>query len=719
MKSPAKKRQSKASPRSQTSPSRLKHIILAVGVFFWPVIYLFRHVFPIDGTYAAIGNDFIPLYFRHKVYLLANLAQFHLPLWSPSEAAGFPFYTNPFAQACYPLNILLALWYKIADGYGPLDYQIFTILGLSIFALGLFMWLKSINNNIRAVLFATLVMSISFKVTENIRFPNAVHSAAWYPWVLYAITKIIQSQSAKRASLYGVLLAFSLICLFTAGYPYFAYYSLFLFVPYFMVFLVKPLRIRLIGPDLINWKRALPTLVLAGAVAVLVCSPYILGVKQLVSQATDRGGKDFAYSTQHTFTFKDTLGSLVYPPAANTEGWYFFSITALLILIVYLFASKSPIPDGDEDAPPCDLTTRLFFLVWFAAVTYITYGRDSYLFAALWKYMPGFSRLRVWPRLNIILVPVIAWALSRAYAWFESSLSVADTSKNRKTSSIARPLIMLLAGYSAIVAAQIYFYGNNICYYMWLTYFKELSPQAILFIVLGCTSAIAIVLILILSRKFSFASPGSRTVILVILVFIAFLELRHTGARIWAYQGRAPQTRFRVNMDAIMANAFAVPRTDYYGTITLSPAFNVGTIENWYFDRYCRFLKNTENEREARKILLGVRDGQKIFFSESIEHSNIESFLQDALRYRQTGRLLSYNGDELQWEIDVPTAGYLSFIDNWDYGWKAWVDGQPVKIELLFGTFKSVRLTPGKHKVMFCYKPGLFPVAYEKTEKNS
>ena len=458
LKSPAKKRQSEASPRSQTSPSRLKHIILAVGVFFWPVIYLFRHVFPINGTYAAIGNDFISLYFRHKVYLLANLVQFHLPLWSPSEAAGFPFYTNPFAQACYPLNIPLALWYKIAGGYGPVDQQVFTVLGLSIFALGLFMWLKSINKNIRAVLFAVLVMSISYKITETIRFPNAVHSAAWYPWVLYAMTRIMLSPSAKKAAQYGILLAFSLICLCTAGYPYFAYYSLFLFVPYFMVFLVKPLRSRLIGPDLIDWKRALLTLVLAGAVAGLVCSPYILGVRHLVSQATDRGGKDFAYSTQHPFAFKDTLGSLVYPPAANTEGWYFFSITALLILIVYLFACKSSIPDGDGDEPSCDLTTRLFFLVWFAVVTYITYGRNSYLFAALWKYMPGFSRLRVWPRLNIILVPVIAWALSRAYAWFESSLLVADTSKNRKAPSIARLLITLLAGYSAIVAAQIYFY---------------------------------------------------------------------------------------------------------------------------------------------------------------------------------------------------------------------------------------------------------------------
>ena len=56
-----------------------------------------------------------------------------------------------------------------------------------------------------------------------------------------------------------------------------------------------------------------------------------------------------------------------------------------------------------------------------------------------------------------------------------------------------------------------------------------------------------------------------------------------------------------------------------------------------------------------------------------------------------------------------PLAGHLSFIDNWDYGWKVYVDGNPAKMELLFGTFKSVRVPPGRHRVEFCYQPGLLP----------
>ncbi len=46
----------------------------------------------------GLGNDFMALYFRYKVYLLDSLAGGHFPLWSPSEGAGYPFFSNPFTS---------------------------------------------------------------------------------------------------------------------------------------------------------------------------------------------------------------------------------------------------------------------------------------------------------------------------------------------------------------------------------------------------------------------------------------------------------------------------------------------------------------------------------------------------------------------------------------------------------------------------------------------
>lgn len=712
----------------QDRQHRWRRILLPLAVFCWPVLYLFRHVFPINGQYATIGNDFILLYYKYKVYLLACLADFHFPLWSPAEGAGYPFYTNPFTQAFYPFNLLLVVWYKISGGYNPLDHQVFTVLGISIFALGLFMWLRLVNTNLRAVVFGVLVMSISFKVTEIIRFPNAVHTAAWYPWVLYALTQICRSSSLKGTVAGGVLLTLFLICLCTGGYPYYVYYSLFLFVPYLLVFLVKPLRLRLLGPRPIYWKRALVTLAVAGGVTLLVCAPYILGIKRLMAETIDRVGKDFAYSTNHVFNFEDTVGSLIYPPAASAEGWYFFSITGVLLILLYVLSGESAERrthdrkeiGGDEkqtlNAPePHDPWTKLFFIIWIGVITYISYGRYSYLFTVLWKFMPGFSSLRVWGRLNIILVPILAWLLSIAYASFESVLSSKKASVPKKCSHLFAPIVVLVPVYAVVLVIQLYLYRNNIHDDLWLRYFKHMSPQRLQFIVYGAAAFVTIFSIVLLSKRGSFKSNRALTAVLVILVLVATVEMRYVGARMWTppHPGKTQPNRIHLDVAKLNEDSFQVRRTDRRDSISLGPYFSVGVLPNWYFGRYNSFLKNTKDELEARRTLLGVYDGRKIFFSKSIKHPTVQSFLpvqsflRDAAHYQRSGHLVSYTGDELMWEINAPIEGYLSFIDNWGRGWKVFVDDEPADMELLFGTFKSVRLAPGPHRVRFCYQPGL------------
>jgi len=76
--------------------------------------------------------------------------------------------------------------------------------------------------------------------------------------------------------------------------------------------------------------------------------------------------------------------------------------------------------------------------------------------------------------------------------------------------------------------------------------------------------------------------------------------------------------------------------------------------------------------------------------------------------------VISYTADELVLKVNVPTEGYLSFIDNWDRDWEATVDSKITPIERLFGVFKSVRLPPGEHQVIFAYRPKLFRIFAKK-----
>ena len=85
---------------------------------------------------------------------------------------GFPFFSSPLAQYFYPFNIPLVLWHKLAGGYSILDHELFTIFGLSIFGLGLYCWLKRLQGNLAAALFSTLIMTVSFRLTESPAFPQ-------------------------------------------------------------------------------------------------------------------------------------------------------------------------------------------------------------------------------------------------------------------------------------------------------------------------------------------------------------------------------------------------------------------------------------------------------------------------------------------------------------------------------------------------------------------
>jgi hypothetical protein len=365
---------------------------------------------------------------------------------------------------------------------------------------------------------------------------------------------------------------------------------------------------------------------------------------------------------------------------------------------------------------PGDLWVKLFFIIWICIITYISYGRHSYLFKLLWDYMPGFSSLRVWGRLNIILVPILAWLLSLAYASFEATLSIEKASAramgcppwDKKRWQPYLPVFIVAAVYTCILCVQIYFYHNNIHDRLWTIYFKHVSEHTIQFLVYGGAAFVVICSLLLFSKWIGFKSNRGLTAALAILVLVAIIEIRHVGARTWTYQRQTEKRRIGLDVAKSNEASFRMLRTERNDTIGLGPNFSAGVLPYWYFGRYNKFLKDTENELEARRTLLGVQDGRKIFFSKSIKHPTVQSFLNDSAGYQKPGQLVSYTGDELIWEINAPIEGYLSFIDNWGRGWKVFVDEKEAEMELLFGTFKSVRITPGLHRVRFCYQPGLF-----------
>jgi len=128
---------------------------------------------------------------------------------------------------------------------------------------------------------------------------------------------------------------------------------------------------------------------------------------------------------------------------------------------------------------------QAFFILWFILFSLVTYGKYSILFAILWKIVPFFQQLRVWGRLNIVLLPVFAWILTLAYSQFERLVSERSEGTHIKGIARWRPEITLLAIYLCVLGTQIFLYVNKILDQSWTDWVPEWVQNRYIYIVFG------------------------------------------------------------------------------------------------------------------------------------------------------------------------------------------------------------------------------------------
>ena len=716
----------------------LKRLLPLCVVVVIPGMLLLPYWMPIHGIYLEIGNDFVCLYYTYKAYFLNSLCGGHFPLWSPNEGAGYCFWSNPFTQAFYPLNVILYGMNAWLGGYTILDHQRFTVVAVCGLTLGMYALLRQTGRSVRSSIFGAIVSGCSYKVTELLRFPNALHAAACYPWVMIGILKIIQAGSWKQVIKAGSILTVSLIFLGTAGYPYFVYYGFFLFIPFLLLCLDSEVRCELLAVHAVRWRMIVVVLSLSGIVAGTILAPFYRGIAALMRQTCDRMGGDWVYSTKNSFSIYQSIGSLIFPPIASCEGWYYFGATVLFLIILCIAAVglgwlsnvKSSLLVGIPDTSNIiGKKVLLRFLLWGLLVANVTYGDDSLLFRALWHVMPGFSGLREWGRLNIILVPMIGIVLAVSYDNFETilkNISIRSTSllKRRILGGMLLTAIVILVSQGTLLLMAyrnhqwIRYCVPNLCnniYSMESMFPNRLKGANVWVIdqmasvlvytypVMVCFAVVVLMLVVVKSSRSRFSSAhGWET--LVLLTSLSLVDIGLVGPWIWS-RGFSPLPVRSPLCIVPNQSALAEKRIDCYGTIPLNGSGSVGVVENWYYDRYIKFRKAALSEPDAVQKILGITTGRRLFFSANANYSKVSAFLAATLPSDNWYSVAKYNGDALVIDVNVPCGGYIHFIDNWAPGWVGEVDGIDVQVESLFGTFKSIKVSEGAHHVEFSFKP--------------
>lgn len=666
-------------------------------VFLFPLIYYFRFVFLNSGL-LILQNDFGYLYFIHKAYLLDMWAHGHFPLWEPAEACGYGFFGNPFVGALYPPNLLLLAVRLIAGNYNTWFHQIFTVLGVSWFALGLYRWLMRVYQQPAAAAFAAMVVSTCWMVGEFLRFPNAIHVLAWLPWALAALHGAHHERKLRHVY-FG---AFAVFCQTTAGYPYFAVYSLLFYAGY--------LAYLFWTTGLTDWR---PRVILHGAtllIPLLVTMPYTSAISQQMAATTDRGGGNFAYAVEYVYGPLDLVGSLIFPPVVTVEGNFYSGILAVFLVILYFWRGE-------------DAREKLALLLCAMGFLSLMFGYRSFLFAPIWSFTPVLNQLRVFGRMATMLLPVMAVCVHQGYALLWQEL-------RKLPSERALTVRIATAIFGVLLLVQAYLYVNRAPLngeYAGLTVVSLPAGSREIDFLMYTLISLGVVLVLL---HVDWAKLRHGAVLsFVCLLWVVAQDTGTQGRYLWA----APvhqhlktvgvpsegglvsrvwaASKTESNFYRLIRDYFELDRNPNSGELTWR-GLTRGIIPNWYYERYVRFLGKWGSDGARLEQMLGAR---KLFFHTTLPNSPKE-FLADsraADASASTPIIKYFNGSELVLEVTTQAPGYLAWMDNWERGWSAELDGQRVPVLELLETFKTVRLaTPGKHVLRFRYLPPISPLAF-------
>ncbi len=686
-------------------------------LILFPYFYLFPHTF----NFIEMGNDFELLYFSYKKYIFEFISIGHLPLWSPSESMGYSLIFNPFAQYFYPLSwMLYGLSYLIGDLSKHL-YLLYTIFGISIYNVGQYLWLKKLNMYIKYCLISTLIICISLKLTELLRFSNAIHTFCWFPWILYGMTFSIKKGLNFKSSL---IIFISTISILTAGYPYYIIYGLIFFSSYFL-FICVPYVKNLIGYEGQNETlfKLLIKVSLPAIIALIIVSPWFFGIQEIMEITRDRNAQDINYSRIINSDAIDHLGSWIFPPISQAETNYYFGAIITIIIFIYFISFNSK-----KNKSNFEFVFLIFFLSFFILNFQISNSQNSLLFEFIWNKIDFIKNIRAFGRINILLLPLMAVLICFSLR----NIMERKYEINFNKTIIVLSLIILI---SQVFIIEFYNYEN----WYWNTWQAKRLNQAAsdlpnigfifllynnyIYTIFFAISAITLILI----KKLNYLKHFNY-IILILVIGELFILANLQWAIPTNHYDSNGYNKLSLNplinlQDSFKANRVSttVKGNTYFRNLR---KFNINYFDNFgvehhtklfdkYFDRKGNFRNNVDNEtRDKIKFLWALDNNKKkVFFSKSISHKNINALVDDI--YSNEDNFNSkifinfekFNGDTILIEIDAKEAGYITYMDNWSPGWIATINNKNQIIEKVLKSYKSVKIDKGKNKIIFEYKP--------------
>jgi len=254
-------------PAGLLSSPRIARVVPAAAITAFGIALLYPLVPRGDALYwGDLSLYFYPLESFVREQLRAGV----IPLWNPYVLCGQPLVGNPQSWVFYPTTALLPsmpVW---------LYFTVNTLLHLCLAGGGTYLFLRRLSHDRHAALLGGLTYMGSGFLMARVQFPTMIMAAAWLPWMLVLIDRVIDRPAVGYAALLALVVWLEIL----AAHTQLAYLT---FVTAILYALARLWQIR---RHRARARRALGVFITSLAVGVAAGMVYLLPALQLFGLST-------------------------------------------------------------------------------------------------------------------------------------------------------------------------------------------------------------------------------------------------------------------------------------------------------------------------------------------------------------------------------------------------------------------------------------------------
>lgn len=304
--------------------------VTAAAALFLAVVWWEWRVAPPSADLWISSFDSYVYYEPTYAFAFGELRAGRLPLWSPYQHLGAPFFATAQHGLLYPLSLPYLLLPTLAAMHAS------AILHLALAFVGMTVLMRALGGSAAAAFTGAVAFAFSIRMAGLLNCPHHLYAAAWMPIAAWLALRVADRPEQLR---WGLLLGGAVGCQYLGGYPQFVLYTLYL------VLALATWRLAS------AWRRGAGGLrgahLVAGTVSIVVAAgvaaPQLLPAYELAQRAT-RGST--ALTAKEIDPYHAIRGSAATPllqsvVAAEASRWPPALVAAgpvgLVLLLVALF----------------------------------------------------------------------------------------------------------------------------------------------------------------------------------------------------------------------------------------------------------------------------------------------------------------------------------------------------------------------------------------------